>query len=227
MNTLLLISFFIFLITLPFIVVISLILLFNKLSKTIKIEFKISGFYKISNLRIKFISTKNTFILFFKQIGLELIWFRLRIKIKSFGFIGRLESLENEEITELVEMIIKKIKLDGINYIKLENNLRFLAKKNKYTNKIFELLDKYNTPHKKEKKIIHIGKLEDLNKNHPKISFIERIISILIILIDVKFIDIKLFFELTNSPSIYILTLEKLHFGVLKGYNKVINFPLK
>ncbi len=207
---------------LPFITILILLSLINKFNKNIQINFYISGFYKISNLEIKITDSKKTIILFFKNIGFDLIWFRIRINIKSFHLIGSLESIEDKELNDLIKMIMTKIRSDGIPFSpNLENNINFNSKKNKYINKIFSLMDNFKTIDIKEKDLNEIEKLEDLNKNRPKNSLKEKIFTFLIVLFDIIIIQSKVYFELSDSKTSYLIQLEKLHFGGLKGQNKV------
>jgi len=225
MNTFLLLSFLIFLIHLPFILLIIFLSLINKLNKNIQINYSISGFYKISNLEIRISDAKKSIILFFKNIGFDLIWFRIRIYIKNFYVIGSLESIEDKELNDLIKMIMTKIRSNGIPFSpNLENNKNFIAKKNKYIKKIFSLMDYSKTNEKKEKEFNEIEKLEDLNRYQPQNTLKEKIITQLIILFDIMIIHSEVYFELSNSKSSYLIQLEKLHFGGLKGQNKVTLF---
>lgn len=221
MNTFLWISLTLFLINLPFVVVVVILSLISKLTKNVEIHYNISGFYQISNLEIRIISQKQILIFFLKHIGIELIWFRIRILIRNFLIIGSLESLEEVEMNDLIRMVLAKIRNNGIPQNKLENNDVFQNKKNKYVQKIINLIDKFKNNDKKEKDIMEIEKLEDLNKNQTKISLYEKIITQLIILFDLMIINLEVFFNLSKSKSSYNVRLEKLHVGGLKGQNKV------
>lgn len=221
MTTLFLISLLIFLIHLPFALIIISLSLISKLNKNIEINFNISGFYKISNLEIRISDSNKTIILFFKNIGFELIWFRIRIHIKNFYVIGNMESIEDQELNDLIKMVMTKIRTNGIPFVDLQNNSNFVRKKNKYFEKIVSLLDNYTNYDKKEKVFNEIEKLEDINKNQPKITLKEKIITQLIILFDIIIVHSEVYFELNRSKCSYLIQLEKLHFGGLKGQNRV------
>ena len=221
MTTLFLISIFIFLINLPFILIIILLSLINKLNRNIEINFNISGFYKISNLEIKITDLNKIIILFFKNIGFEFIWFRIRIQIKNLYVIGNMESIEDPELNDLIRMITTKIRTNGIPFAHMENNNNFLGKKNKYFEKIKSLLDNYTNYDKKEKEFNEMEKLEDLNKNQPKISLKEKILTQLIMFFDLIISHSVIYFELSRSKCCYLIKFEKLHLGGLKGQNKV------
>jgi len=224
MTTIFLISLMIFLIHLPFILIIILLSVINKLSRNIEINYNISGFYKVSNLEIRLSDSNKTIILFFKKIGFELIWFRIRIHIQNFYVIGNIESIEDQELNDLIKMIMIKIRTNGIPNTDIQNNNNFLQKKKKYFERIVSLLDNYTNYDKKEKELNEIEKLEDLNKDHPQISLKEKIITQLIILFDIIIVHSEVYFELNKSKYSYLIQLEKLHFGGLKGQTRVIEF---
>lgn len=224
MNAILLVSLLIFLIHLPFILLITFLSLISKLKKNIEINFNISGFYKISNLEIRFSYSNKTIILFFKKIGFEFIWFRIRIQIKNLYIIGNMESLEDSELNDLIKMVMTKIRSNGIPFNDLEKNKNFIEKKKKYFDKIISLLDNYSTYDRKEKEFNEIEKLEDLNKNQPKISLKETILTQLIIFFDLIIQQSEIYFELSKSKCSYLIQFEKLHIGGLKGQNRVFKF---
>jgi len=221
----LLISFIIFLIHLPFILIITFLSVINKFKKNIEINYNISGFYKISNLEIKILDSNKTIILFFNGISFELIWFRIRIQIQKFHFIGNLNSIEDKELNELIQMVMTKIRTNGVSSSILENNQFFQTKKDKYKQKIDSLLNIYQKNDVEEKEFKEIEKLEELNKHQPNSTFKEKIITQLIIFFDIIIISSGIYFELSESKGSYLVHLGKLHIGALKGQNRV-NFKI-
>lgn len=199
------VALFLLSLTLPFWLIILLLLI---VKHKINISFKISSIYSISNIKINYINNYCTFFIFIQNIRLTLTWFRVRFLIINSDFT--LNFLKDEEEGTHESKVFFE------NYENFEN---FSKNKTKYSEILQQIFLKKN---KNGNKLISGGEIYNLNSMliTRKMSWKDFIISQFLNLFDLYFSKITINVQFKKAPYFHSLKIRKIIVGVVKSKNK-------
>ena len=220
LNIIFIISGAIILITTPFIII-SILLYF--LSTKLKLTFKITGFYELSNILFAYENNLIKLELKIEKIELILIWLRLRVRI--CGVQSFIEMNNSHLLKKIKSMNLKSKKIDDSlsSEIKIDVNL-----KEKFFLILRELIEKDSQIKKNKNK--QIRKMKDSNGNFSgienliqdkRVNYFYFLFKFILTLIDIEIRHVNVVFKLKENDGMYGINLAKTILGVVKCSDKV------